>query len=99
MQEPYKRDKYLGCPPRKILGSILEVDKRELKQMDQRIRTLMTVHKALYLTDEVDRLYAPRKEGGRRFAIIEDSVDASIHRLEDYVEKRGGRLIRDQKQY
>ena len=28
LQEPCQRDKYLGCPPRKILGTILEVDKR-----------------------------------------------------------------------
>ena len=28
LQEPYKRDKYMGCPPRKILGTILE--KREM---------------------------------------------------------------------
>ena len=27
-QEPYKRDKYLGCPPCKILGTILELDQR-----------------------------------------------------------------------
>ena len=26
LQEPCQRDKYLGCPPRKILGTILEVD-------------------------------------------------------------------------
>ena len=29
----------------------------------------------------------------RGLASIEDSVDASIQRLEDYIEKRGGRLI------
>ena len=34
-----------------------------------------------------------KKEGGRRLASIEDSVDASKQRLEDYIEKRGGRLI------
>ena len=34
-----------------------------------------------------------RKEGGRGIASIEDSVDVSIQRLEDYIEKRGGRLI------
>ena len=34
-----------------------------------------------------------RKEGGRGLASIEDTVDASIQRIEDYIEKRGGRLI------
>ena len=35
----------------------------------------------------------PRKEGGRGLTSIEDSVDASIQRLEGYIQKRGGRLI------
>ena len=38
-------------------------------------------------------LYVPRKEGGKGVAIIKDSVDSSIQRLEDYIEKGGGRLI------
>ena len=55
--------------------------------MDQRTRKLMTMHKALYPRDDVDRLYVSRKEGGRGLASIEDTVDASIQRLEDYIEK------------
>ena len=54
--------------------------------MDQRTRKLMTMHKALHPRDEVDRLYVSRKEGGRGLASIEDTVDASIQRLEDYIE-------------
>ena len=59
----------------------------ELKQMDQRTRKLMIMHKALHPRDNVDRLYVSRKEGGRGLASIEDSVDASIQRLEDYIQK------------
>ena len=44
----------------------------------------MTKHKALDPRDGVDRLYVLRKEGGR-LASIEDSVDASIQQLEDYI--------------
>ena len=65
----------------------------ELKQMDQRTRKLMTMHKALNPRDDVDRLYISRKEGGRGLASIEDSVDASIQRLEDYLEKHERGLI------
>ena len=61
--------------------------------MDQRTRKLMTMHKALHPRDDVDRLYVSRKEGGRVLASIEDSVDASIQRLEDYIEKHERRLI------
>ena len=47
----------------------------------------MTMHKALHRRDDVDRLCVSRKEGGRELASTEDSVDASIQRLEDYIEK------------
>ena len=57
----------------------------ELRQIDQRTRKLMIMHKALHLRDDVNRLYVPRKEGGRGLASIEDSIDTSIQRLEDYI--------------
>ena len=67
-------------------GPFLKLTRDELKQMDQRTRKLMTMHKALHPRDDVDRLYVPRKERGRGLASIEDSVDASMRRLEDYTE-------------
>ena len=51
----------------------------------------MTMHKALHPTDDVDRYYVSRKEGGRGRTSIKNGVDASIQRLEDYIKKRGGR--------
>ena len=39
---------------------------RELKQMDQRTKKLMTMHKALHPRDDVDRLYVSSKEVGKR---------------------------------
>ena len=53
----------------------------------------MTMHKSLHPRDEVDRLHVPRREGGRGIASIEDSVNTSIHRLEDYIEKHERGLI------
>ena len=74
-------------------GPILKWTRDELKRMDQRTRKLMTMHKALRPRDNVDRLYVSRKEGGRRLASIEDSVDVSIQQLEDYIEKHERGLI------
>ena len=51
------------------------------------------MHKALHPRENVDRLYIPRKEGGNGLASIEDSVYASIQRLDDYTEKHEGRPI------
>ena len=61
--------------------------------MDQRTRKLKIMHKTLHPRDDVDRLYVSRKEGGRGLASIEDSVDTSIQRLENNIEKHEGRLI------
>ena len=51
------------------------------------------MHKALHPREDVERLYVSRKEGGRRLGSIEDSVDASIQRLKDYIEKHERGLI------
>ena len=61
--------------------------------MDQKTRKLITMHKALQTRDDVDILYESWKEGGRGLASTEDSVDTSIQWLEDYIEKRRGRLV------
>ena len=53
----------------------------------------MTIHKALQIRDGVDRQQKSRKEWGKELASIEDSVDASIQLLEDYIERHKGRLI------
>ena len=44
----------------------------------------MTMHKALHPRYDIDRLYVSR---------IEDSIDASTQRREDYIEKHEGGLI------
>ena len=59
-------------------GPFLKCTREELKQVDQRTRKLMTMHKALHPRDNVDRLYVSRKERRRELASIEDSVDTSI---------------------
>ena len=51
------------------------------------------MHKALHPRDHVDRQYVSRKEGGRELTSIEDSLDASIQRLEHYIEKHERGLI------
>ena len=53
---------------------------------------LMTMHKALQLRDDVDRIYVPRKEERRGLASIKDNIDISI-RLEDYIKKHERGLI------
>ena len=49
--------------------------------MDERTRKLITMHPRY----DVDRLHVLRKKGGRGLASIQNSVNASIERLEDYI--------------
>ena len=72
-------------------GPFLNWTREELKQKDQSTRKLMTMHKALYPKDDVDRIYVSRKEADRGLTSTEDSIDASI-RHEDQIRKRVGRL-------
>ena len=51
------------------------------------------MHKALHPRNDVDRLYVSRKEGGRRLASIEGSIDVSRQILEDYIGKAERGLI------
>ena len=67
--------------------------KEELRQIDQRTRKLITMHKALHPRDDKDRLCVSRKEGGRGLANIEDCVETTIQQLEEYTKKKGQRQI------
>ena len=61
--------------------------------MDQRIKKLMTMHKAIHPRDDMDRLYMSRKVQRRRLARIENSVDALIQGVEEYIKKSKERLF------
>ena len=69
---------------------------RELQQMNQRTRKLMTIHKDLHPIDDIDRLNVPRKEAGKGLTSIEDSIDASIRRLKDYIKETKKNLLQRQ---
>ena len=59
--------------------------------MDQRTRKPMAMHKALHHRNDVVRLYQSRKDE-RELTSTEESVDALIQWLEDYIGKSRERL-------
>ena len=97
-QKPNQRNKFWGCILARYSGPFSKWTREKLKQMDQRTRKLMTMHKVLAPRDDVDRLYVSRKGRGRGLASTEDNVDASI-RLEDNIEKYDGGLITATRNY
>ena len=65
----------------------------ELQAIDKKTRKLFTIYGALHPKSDVDRLYIPRKEGGRGLISIEDCVDLAIRGLEVYVHGSEERLV------
>ena len=53
----------------------------------------MTIHNALNPKSKVDRLYIPRKEGGRGLQGAEETVNMSNLGLENYVKESRERLL------
>ena len=67
--------------------------KSELQAIDRKTRKLLTIYGALHPKSDEDRLYVPRKEGGRGWISIEDCVELAIRGLEVYVHGSVERLI------
>ena len=67
--------------------------KSELEAIDRKTRRLFTIYGALHPKSDVDRLYIPRKEGGRGLISIKDCVELAIRGLEVYVHGSEERLI------
>ena len=67
--------------------------KNEMQAIDKKTRKLFTIYGALHPKSDVDRLYIPRKEGGRGLISIEDCVELAIRGLEVYVHGSEERLI------
>ena len=60
-RNPIKGINTWAVPLVRYSGPFLKWTRDEHKQMDLRTRKLMTMHKALHLRDDVDRLYVSRK--------------------------------------
>ena len=67
--------------------------KSELESIDSKTRKLFTIYGVLHPKSDIDRLYIPRKEGGRGLVSIKDCVELAIRGLEVYVHGCEERLI------
>ena len=67
--------------------------KSELEAIDRKTRKLFTIYGTLHPKSDVDRLYIPRKEGGRGLISIKDCVELAKRGLEVYVHGCEERLI------
>ena len=64
-----------------------------LQATDRKTRKLFTIYGVLHPKSDVDRLYIPRKNGGRALIFTEDCVELAIRGLEVYFHGSAERLI------
>ena len=67
--------------------------KCELQAIDRKTRKLYTIYGGLHPKSNVDKLYTPRKDGGRGLIAIEDCVELAVRGLDEYVHGSDERLI------
>ena len=67
--------------------------KCELQAIDRKTRKLFTICGGWHPKSYVDRLYIPRKDGGRGLIVIEDCVECAVRSLEVYVHGSEERLL------
>ena len=71
--------------------------KYELEAIDRKTRKLFTIYGGLHPKSDVDRLYVPRKDGGRGLIAIEDCVELAVRGLEVFVHGSEERLLQADK--
>ena len=69
----------------KYSAAFVSQRKSELQAIDRKSRKLFTIYGAFHPKSDVDRLYIPRKEGGRGLISIEDCVELAIRGLKVHV--------------
>ena len=82
-----------AIPVLRYSAPFLSWTKTELQSIDGKTRKLLTMHNGLHPRSDVDRLYIPRKVGGRGLANAEDTVILAKIGLEDHIKKSDARLL------
>lgn len=62
-----------AIPPFTYMAGLLTWSKTDLEQVDRSIRTSLTRHGMLHPNSAIERLYLPRKEGGRGMTNLEEA--------------------------
>jgi hypothetical protein len=68
-------------------GGIVKWTQDELRQIDRNTRKLLAAERAFNRNSDVDRLYLPRRSGGKGLASVEEAVNSEDISLKEYVHK------------
>ena len=75
-------------------AAIFDWKKEELRQFDRKTRKLLTMHDGLHPKSNVDRIYLPRKLGGRGICSIEDCVEDERRSIAMYLLQNQEELLK-----
>jgi hypothetical protein len=74
-----------AVPVIRYTAGVVDWTQAELKDLDRKTRKLMTANHALHPQSDVDRLYLPRKTGGRGLLQIRQTFEEEKRALNDYI--------------
>jgi hypothetical protein len=74
-----------AVPVIRYTAGVVDWTQAELEDLDRKTRKLMTANHALHPQSDVDRLYLPRKAGGRGLLQIRQTVEEEKRALNDYI--------------
>ena len=77
----------LAVPVLKYSFGIINWLQEELQKLDRKTRKLLTIHGHHHPKADVDRLYVPRKQGGRGLLQLEAAYAVEITKLVEYVDR------------
>jgi len=72
---------------------IFDWNQEELQKLDRKTRKLLTIHGQHHPKADVDRLYAPRKQGGRDLMQSEAAHAVEITKMVQYLDRKKDPLI------
>lgn len=77
-----------AVPVLRYSGGIVKWAKNELEALDRKTRKLLAAERAMNLNSDVDRLYLPRKQGGRGLKQVEDTIRSEECSLADHYKSK-----------
>jgi hypothetical protein len=83
----------LALPVLKYNFGIVNWQQEELQKLDRKTRKLLTIRGQHHSKGDVDRLYVPRKQGGRGLMQLEAAYSVEITKLVEYVDRKEDPLI------
>uniref|UniRef100_A0A803THT2 Reverse transcriptase domain-containing protein n=1 Tax=Anolis carolinensis TaxID=28377 RepID=A0A803THT2_ANOCA len=76
-----------AIPVIRYTAGIINWTQVELDNLDRKTRKLMTIHHSRHPRSDVERLYLPRRSGGRGLLQVKQAVKEEEHALAEYVKQ------------